>query len=42
MNIKTHAWIKQQINKEKNDGIFNDYTVSTVVKQTADSLEKLI
>eukprot|EP00762_Andalucia_godoyi_P005084 ANDGO_03925.mRNA.1 GDP-mannose 3 len=38
---KTYFWIKSQIEKERAAGINNDYTVSTVVKQTSESLDKL-
>jgi len=38
---KVYFWIKGQIEAEHAHGVFNDYTRSTVVQQTTDSLDKL-
>ncbi|CAM9695829.1 unnamed protein product [Phaeothamnion confervicola] len=39
---KTCAWIAQQIEAERAAGIHNDYSTSTVVTQTTESLDKML
>lgn len=38
---KTYVWIKAQIEAERAQGVFNDYTKSQVVKQSTESLDSV-